>query len=292
MTPPLQSNSGCIVEAVGRDLIVKVGRTTQIVARLLRQIEKQSQFSRSNTLTDIVVPTINEIRQVRQPGGKEDLSVTMQQIDGLDYISFLEHASFEEIADTVKTLIGLVRQSDALSRVNDVPFMVVEKKFYEVLVKIRHNSLVSDAFSESELVTCFERYRCRDITIPVGACHGDLTLTNMLFSSGKIALFDFLDAFIETPLQDMVSLRQDTHFRWAFRWYGNDYNELLVEEKLRYFDGLLQKHFLTYQYYRDYGQLFQFLKLLRILPYVTPVTKAATIEAVSQFLVTEQSNGM
>ena len=49
-----------------------------------------------------------------------------------------------------------------------------------------------------------------DMLIPVGTCHGDLTFSNILFNGNNYYLIDFLDSFIESPLLDIVKLRQDT----------------------------------------------------------------------------------
>ena len=61
----------------------------------------------------------------------------------------------------------------------------------------------------------------RAISIPIGFCHGDLTFSNIMFAldDNQVGLIDFLDSFIETPLIDLVKLRQDTHFHWTITRY-------------------------------------------------------------------------
>jgi aminoglycoside/choline kinase family phosphotransferase len=54
-----------------------------------------------------------------------------------------------------------------------------------------------------------------DMPLPVGTCHGDFTFSNILFGDNKIYLLDFLDSFIESPLIDIVKIRQDTCFKWS-----------------------------------------------------------------------------
>ncbi len=55
-----------------------------------------------------------------------------------------------------------------------------------------------------------------DVEVPWGFCHGDINFGNMIVDPMKqeLYLFDFLDSFIESPLQDFSSLRQDFAFGW------------------------------------------------------------------------------
>jgi aminoglycoside/choline kinase family phosphotransferase len=56
--------------------------------------------------------------------------------------------------------------------------------------------------------------------IPIGLCHGDLTLSNILVQEhqgDRIVLIDFLDSFIESPLADLAKLRQDLVHGWTLQ---------------------------------------------------------------------------
>ena len=57
-----------------------------------------------------------------------------------------------------------------------------------------------------------------ELSFPVGRCHGDLTLSNVILDPvSGITLIDFLDTFLETPLQDVAKLKQDFVYGWSFR---------------------------------------------------------------------------
>lgn len=57
------------------------------------------------------------------------------------------------------------------------------------------------------------------ITIPLGRCHGDFTFSNMIVSeNGDICLIDFLETFLETPLQDVAKLMQELKYNWSLRY--------------------------------------------------------------------------
>jgi hypothetical protein len=57
-----------------------------------------------------------------------------------------------------------------------------------------------------------------DLRFPIGPCHGDLTLVNIILNPvSGVALIDFLHTFLETPLQDIAKLKQDFDYGWSFR---------------------------------------------------------------------------
>ena len=137
-------------------------------------------------------------------------------------------------------------------------------KYYDTMEKITQNKSKLEFLShiEKELQALPDR-----IQIPLGKCHGDLTFSNILFTDRKIILIDFLDNFIETPLQDIVKLRQDTKHLWSLRLYKKKYDGTKIEILLNYLDNLIDKHFSKYEFYRKYYFIFQKINLLRILPY-------------------------
>lgn len=104
-----------------------------------------------------------------------------------------------------------------------------------------------------------------EMIVPVSYCHGDLTISNMLYKNHTLYFIDFLDNFSDTVLQDMVKIRQDTQFKLIMKMNGmfdeNVYDNLDKLDKI--FDKLFSKH----TFYKEYYVLFQYLSLLRILPY-------------------------
>ncbi len=65
--------------------------------------------------------------------------------------------------------------------------------------------------------------------MPVGICHGDLTFSNMLFNGNNYYLIDFLDSFVESPLLDIVKLRQDSAYLWSQLMYIHDYDKIRLK---------------------------------------------------------------
>ena len=106
--------------------------------------------------------------------------------------------------------------------------------------------------------------------MPVGECHGDLTLSNILVqnSEKRICLIDFLDSFIETPMQDIVKLRQDTKYFWTLNLHqGGNLDLTKIKMILKYLDKKVESHYAEHEFYQKYYQSFQIMNLLRVLQY-------------------------
>ena len=117
------------------------------------------------------------------------------------------------------------------------------------------------------------------ITLPIGVCHGDLTLSNILFSSNKYYLIDFLDSFIETPIQDIVKLRQDTSLFWSLQMYDRAYDKIRIETVFDYIDAAINDHFSsTCECYNNSYNYIQLINILRIVPYAKSQSVAEYLE--------------
>ena len=77
-------------------------------------------------------------------------------------------------------------------------------------------------YLKTELKGCFEILQeicMQNYYFPVGKCHGDLTLSNVIMANdGTLNLIDYLDTFFESPLQDVAKIMQDFVYGWSFRY--------------------------------------------------------------------------
>ena len=87
------------------------------------------------------------------------------------------------------------------------------------------------------------------IEMPIGVCHGDLTFSNILFTSTNYYFIDYLDSFIETPIQDIVKLRQDTKYFWSTMMYKKKYDIVRLNMIFKYIDDKINDHFSNNEYY-------------------------------------------
>ena len=109
-----------------------------------------------------------------------------------------------------------------------------------------------------------------NINIPIGYCHGDLTLSNMLLNTvdNNIYLIDFLDSFIETPLFDIIKVRQDTKFFWSLKMLNMSIDKNKIKIVLNYLDKKIDNYFQKYDFYNNkIYDYFEIINLLRVLQY-------------------------
>jgi len=99
-------------------------------------------------------------------------------------------------------------------------------------------------------------------------CHGDLTFSNIIVGTDqKLCLIDFLDTFYESPLQDMVKIRQDTLYNWTPMVYNKNYDKARYAIVMNYLDKKFDSFFKEYEFYNAYYNAFQIMNYIRILPY-------------------------
>jgi hypothetical protein len=91
----------------------------------------------------------------------------------------------------------------------------------------------------------------------------------MLFDelNDELYLIDFLDSFIETPLFDIIKLRQDTKFFWSINMLNKNVDSVKIKIGLNYLDSKIDTYFKKYSYYKLCYQYFEIINLLRILQY-------------------------
>ena len=157
------------------------------------------------------------------------VSIKMEYVYSKNFIGYFETAGFEQISYFVKAFI-----------------LFIEKEL-QVSTKI---------FSMTN-----------DILMPVGICHGDLTFSNMLFNGNNYYLIDFLDSFVESPLLDIVKLRQDSAYLWSQLMYIHDYDKIRLKVISESIDKRIDTYFGRYTWYREYYTTFQLMNFLRILQY-------------------------
>ena len=77
-------------------------------------------------------------------------------------------------------------------------------------------------------------------------------------------LIDFLDDFINTPIFDIIKLRQDLKYKYILEIYKGTYDKIKIEQIFKHFDGLITN---AYERYNLYFKYFDIMNFLRILQY-------------------------
>lgn len=177
-------------------------------SRLLKQAAKQQSYKETGGFGRFDCPTVLKLYE----GGLTELSwYEMEYVHAEKYSDYLERISVSHLNSTVQSLIAYLDNAKSRCKLETPNPSLFQTKLRDLHVKLEsmpqlNKYIVAGVFAMLNNPPREELY--------IGFCHGDLTLSNILFTDEKLFLIDFLDTFIESPLQDIVKLRQDTYFGW------------------------------------------------------------------------------
>ena len=263
----VKGHSGCSIDIVreGKELFILKGTCdSKYVERLYQQALKQQRASEQE-YQYIRVPQIVDIE--RQ---SNTIVMKMEYVYSHNFIDHFEAAGFEQVNYFVKAICLFLKREIEQSTMTDVQRSMIIEKFEDVKSKVNQNKFlcadeeVRYLIQQSE--TCFKDLP-EVLEIPVGCCHGDLTFSNILFNGNNYYLIDFLDSFIESPLLDMVKIRQDTCYRWSTRMYEGEFDETRFHIVSDTIDRQFDEYFKQYVWYRIFYHTLQLMNFLRILQY-------------------------
>lgn len=265
----IEGRSGCslmVFESNGKTLVRKVSSSLAYNSRLIQQLKKQSDFNQFNLLEAFGSPKVISIGTTNQGLNYFD----MQYVTGEKFSDFLCRISVQKIQVVIKLLIDYLEYCFFNANYIYPPIDVIQVKINEIQTRLNANTNFGEEFKQK--IYLFLRANIPNSKLPQFCCHGDLTFSNMLFCpSGKIYLIDFLDSFIESPLIDLVKLRQDTRFFWSVEIDSNLESDKIckVLQILSYIDKSLEQYLSkkgkdVYNWY----QYLEIFNLVRIMPYV------------------------
>lgn len=263
----VKGHSGCQIDVVreGKDLfVVKSTEDPKYFKRLILQAEKQKQASIPR-LQHIRVPNIHIIEQA-----DDAVRVKMDYVYSRNFVEYFEQAGFEQVEYLIEALIKYINYEVDNSCMELIDPRIITDKFADVKEKTRSNSSLENDTEIKEILDKSDKIfgNLDHIEIPVGKCHGDLTFSNILFNGNNYFLIDFLDSFIESPLLDIVKLRQDTAWHWSPLMYVNEYDDIRLKIAFGKIDDELNKYFTSkYGWYRQYYKPLQLMNFLRIIQY-------------------------
>lgn len=263
----VKGHSGCQIDVVSEDNRIYVYKSTadpKYLKRLTLQAKKQ-KVAAENEYQHIRVPKIFEIQE-----NTDTTVVKMEYVYSKNFIEFFEQAGFEQIDYLIGALKYFVEHEISQCTLQEVSSKIFQDKFAEIQNKCLSNPLYKGNESIFAILKRSEEVfqNLSGITIPVGICHGDLTFSNILFNGNNYYLIDFLDSFVETPLQDIVKIRQDTQFRWSQLMYTKPYDATRLRIVCDKIDHEIHQYFShKYQWYSVNYPVMQLMNILRILPY-------------------------
>lgn len=263
----VKGHSGCQIDVVnegGQIYVYKSTADPKYLNRLVLQAQKQ-QAAGSVEYRHIRVPKIFGISRT-----DETVSIKMQYVYSKNFIEFFEHAGFEQVDYLIDALESFVEYEISKCELQKVSPKIFQEKFAEIKDKCLSNPFFQ---GNTDIKTILNRSEhifrnLPELSIPVGLCHGDLTFSNILFNGNNYYLIDFLDSFVETPLQDIVKIRQDTQFRWSQLMYIKRYDAVRLRIICDKIDREIDQYFSRkYRWYTENYLLMQLMNILRILPY-------------------------
>ncbi len=232
--------------------------------RLSKQCDKQIYFSeligKSSELKYLF-----ESAKVIKLNYKEDVfTFTMPFYNGKNILDILERGDVTQLDDLIdKIFIFLAWEFKQNKIITDVNTQLLTKvnNLWSEIIWDKGNELFPKLIAQ---------IKKNPIIIPTGICHGDFTFSNMIFGN-KIILIDFLDSFIETPIQDIAKLLQELNLQWSLLM-DNPQNRDLTKISIGYNYlrwEVTQQIVNKYHQYLEVIELFYLITLLRILSYVT-----------------------
>lgn len=117
-----------------------------------------------------------------------------------------------------------INLKNALDEYFKILFKLSEKALIDTEIFTQKFNTVLSTIDDKQLfnvIKKFEKFFYKEekkIEILVGPCHGDLTLSNIISVGGRVFyLFDFLDTFLESPLQDIAKVSQEFNYGWSIK---------------------------------------------------------------------------
>lgn len=241
--------SGCKLEILSDDVIRKYSSGPNYNKRLFTQINKQTFLSK-HIFSNFDTPKIISVFH------KELIYFDMDYIKGCNYYEYFSEASVKKIE---KILLFLDEYFQ---------FLINNSRLYkkEVVFQKISSKLLSFKKQDNLLVNFVLNYLTKiDLHVNKSFCHGDLTISNILFHSQKIYLIDFLDSYIDSFLVDLVKLKQDLYYHWILKI--NDLKNLRIVQCFNFIWKYIEDSYSDYVT-SDLFYVLELINFLRIRPYL------------------------
>lgn len=272
----MEGRSGCelIIEYKdNRAIIKKYSSSMKYNHRLIKQAEKQQEFYLLNPESTFSTAEVLEISS-----DMDDLAwFTMSYVFAEKYSEYLDQINIRQVKKLLNSFIKYFDEAIKRASREVVDEDVFLHKFNEIRINISNNPLIKTDY----FLTIINQLESTipNTPLPLGTCHGDFTFSNILFGEDGLFLLDFLDSFIESPVIDIVKLRQDTCYKWSIMLESDmpQYKVNKLTQILNYFDEAIETYCKDLGLQEWYTYL-QTINLLRIVPYLKIESEILFIE--------------
>ena len=254
--------SGCKLEMLSDNIIRKHSSNKEYNLRLSIQIDKQDLFGKY-VFSNIDTPKI--IKKYKN----NLIYFDMEYIKGCGYYEYFSTISPKNIQKIFNFLDEYFQ------------FLINNSHQYKKEVvkgKIKNKLLSFKSKNYSHLIKFVLKYLDDiDINVRKSFCHGDLTVSNILFHPQKIYLIDFLDSYIDTFLLDLVKLKQDLYYHWILK--VNNSKNLRIIQCFNFIWNYIETKYSEYLH-TDIFYVLELLNFLRIEPYLTNINQRIILNSI------------
>ena len=195
----IKGHSGCnidIIEDNGNLYVKKSTNDLKYLDRLNLQAEKQKN---DNCLSDSLRnPVIHDVVKT-----ENECYMVMDYIYAKHFIDYFENASPSDINHFIDTFINYINDELSKCKIENINKNVFINKFNSVVSNCEKNELTKNNNRVKIILNECKKVFVNlpdNIEMPIGICHGDLTFSNILFTSNKFYFIVYFDSFIETPI--------------------------------------------------------------------------------------------
>jgi|TARA_R110000803_G_scaffold37180_3_gene80103 hypothetical protein len=241
--------SGCTLKMVDGKIIRKSSHKKSFNNRLNTQVDKQLSFNN-------IIQSDFHTPQIYKSGvGYFD----MEYIPGESYYNFFNKCSKQDLDNLLLKIKSYFNE-----------LQTYKKPYTPLILKQKLNTKLDSLYKNSNYKP-FIKYLVKNLdnnsfnNIPKTFCHGDLSLTNIIFYKNRAYLIDFLDSYVDSFIVDLVKLQQDLRFKWALNIHGGN---LRIHQCFNYLWDNLYSEYKEY-YDLEFTKIVNILNWLRIEPYLS-----------------------
>ena len=245
-----------IVKRDYRYCVCKTFRTDLVRAQ--RNVDKQRKFQ--TLYTGTVRMSSAEVLNFEVFSERAEL--LMPYVEGITGYMFPVHAT-RSVAHTLSNSLSTLLYNELNESYEELVKTKIFIEKLEAVFTATHDSQLKQIINNCHKVL---ESLPEELSFPIGPCHGDLTLSNIIVDPlSGITLIDFLETYLETPLQDVAKLKQDFVYGWSFRKHSSSIGikaEILC--RYHYPSALTQIE----RMYPIQIKLLTLMTLARIAPYI------------------------
>ena len=233
--------------SVSGDFVIKICQTNQ--DRFLKNIKKQIDFNNQY---------IKSVPIIEQGLIDNKNYIKMPFIRNANCLLWLQKLNIDQLNKFIDKILNYFKSNLNVSEVKDFGYNIWVNKIDDLISKIYNND-IKCILKNLKLKKFNNKFY-------YGNYHGDFNFLNLLVDNDDIYAIDFLDSFINSPINDIVKLRQDTFHCFSIELIEqNDINKLIII--FNYIDEKIKSFIISDKILSEYYISFQLINLIRILPY-------------------------